>query len=187
MQPKMFVISGFSASGKDTLLEAMIDELNLSPIISHTTRPVRENEKHGREYIFTTKEQFLSLINNKEMVEFREYIGSEGNWFYGVSYGSIDSQVDSIVVLDLDGAKALKDRYGERVVTIFVDAKNDIRRQRAKRRGSFSKDEWEARSISDEKIFTREEISHYDLILENTKLDQSIEVLRTFIIKNRGC
>ena len=47
----IFYITGKSASGKDSIYSSLINDanLNLSPIILHTTRPMRDGEKEGRE------------------------------------------------------------------------------------------------------------------------------------------
>lgn len=60
----LIVISGFSGSGKGTIMKELIarypEEYALS--ISATTRGPREGEEDGREYFFKTKEEFLSMI-----------------------------------------------------------------------------------------------------------------------------
>ena len=62
------VISGFSGSGKGTIMKELIrrypEKYALS--ISATTRQPREGEQDGREYFFKTKEEFLSMIEHND-------------------------------------------------------------------------------------------------------------------------
>jgi guanylate kinase len=52
---KIFRLMGKSSSGKDTIFRKLLQQenLQLKPIILYTTRPIRKNEKQGREYHFT--------------------------------------------------------------------------------------------------------------------------------------
>ena len=60
---KIMVLVGASASGKDTIMNRLIKEFNVKPIISYTTRPIRDCEQEGREYHFITEEEF-ERVNN---------------------------------------------------------------------------------------------------------------------------
>ena len=67
----LIVISGFSGSGKGTIMKELIarypEKYALS--ISATTRGPREGEADGREYFFKTKEEFLAMIEHGELLE----------------------------------------------------------------------------------------------------------------------
>ena len=57
----IIAIMGKAGSGKDTLLKALLKEpqfKDAAPIISCTTRPIRENERDGVDYHYITVEQF---------------------------------------------------------------------------------------------------------------------------------
>lgn len=58
----IIAIMGKAGSGKDTLLKALLQELTFTniarPIISCTTRPIREGEVDGVDYHYLTREQF---------------------------------------------------------------------------------------------------------------------------------
>ena len=60
-QYTIMAIMGKAGSGKDTLCRALLKEpefLNAKPIISCTTRPIRDNETDGVDYHFLTNEEF---------------------------------------------------------------------------------------------------------------------------------
>lgn len=72
----LIVISGFSGSGKGTIMKELIrrypEKYALS--ISATTRQPREGEQDGREYFFKTKEEFLSMIEHNELLEHAQIV-----------------------------------------------------------------------------------------------------------------
>ena len=80
----LYFIMGKSASGKDTIFQKIKENpsLGLKTIIPYTTRPKREHEKHGREYYFLSKEQFLSLQRQQKIIESRTYQTIHGDWTY---------------------------------------------------------------------------------------------------------
>ena len=61
------VVSGFSGSGKGTIMKALLKKYdNYALSISATTRSPREGERNGREYFFKTKEEFQRLIEEDQ-------------------------------------------------------------------------------------------------------------------------
>ena len=51
---KLFIISGSTASSKDTTLNELSNRGVVKTLLSTTTRPIRATEKQGREYNFVT-------------------------------------------------------------------------------------------------------------------------------------
>lgn len=77
LQP--LVICGPSGTGKSTLLKSLFakypDAFGFS--VSHTTRSPRAGEVDGREYHFTTKEDFMTRVEREEFLEWAQF---GGNW-----------------------------------------------------------------------------------------------------------
>ena len=62
---KIISLTGASSSGKDSILQAVLRvNSNLSPIISTTSRPMREGETNGVQYDFVTPTDF-ELMDKK--------------------------------------------------------------------------------------------------------------------------
>ena len=62
---KLIVISAPSGAGKTSLIAALLTKIknpNFILSISFTTRPKRENEKHGESYFFIDKQKFKKMI-----------------------------------------------------------------------------------------------------------------------------
>ena len=101
---------GCSASGKDTVMNRLIKEFDVKPVISYTTRPIRDCEQDGREYHFITEEEFKRMKDNAEFIETRVYKTVSGNWYYGLPRSGIDFEDDYnyITILDFDGLLELE-------------------------------------------------------------------------------
>lgn len=163
---KIFILTGKSASGKDTILKTLVKECNFQPIISTTTRPMRDGEVDGADYFFISEEEFKNKIKRNEFLEYRTYntcvAGKNATWYYGGTKQELDPNKYYVVVLDMEGANSFLDYYGkENCFVIYIDVDDDIREERASIRGSFDKTEWYRRLVDDAIKFS------YD-ILANT-------------------
>ena len=106
----LLVLVGCSASGKDTVMNRLIKEFDVKPVISYTTRPIRDCEQDGREYHFITNEEFGRMKESGEFVETRVYKTVSGNWYYGLLKNGINLEDDNnyITILDFDGLLELE-------------------------------------------------------------------------------
>ena len=97
----LFVVSAPSGTGKSTLVKALLElDSRLQVSVSHTTRTPRGQEQHGREYWFTTTEEFEAMV---ERDEFFEHAHVHGN-HYGTSRHAIEERIKGgeDVVLEID-------------------------------------------------------------------------------------
>ena len=92
MQKKgvLTVISGFSGVGKGTVVKQLVKRFEYALSISATTRQPREGEVDGREYFFKTREQFLEMIRNHELIEYAEYVDN----FYGTPKAFVEQMLE---------------------------------------------------------------------------------------------
>ena len=71
----LVVISGFSGSGKGTLMKQLMENYDYYSLsISATTRAPRPGEQEGREYFFVSRERFMEMIQNDELLEYAKYV-----------------------------------------------------------------------------------------------------------------
>ena len=172
----MFVVlCGCSGCGKDRILKELVKNHYFVPIISYTSRPMRDGETNGVEYNFTSKENFINMINNDELIEYRSYNtlvnGIADTWYYGLKKDEdiisncenvFDDYLNNllnnkVVILDLQGTKEFVKYYGkENCKVIYIYCDDDVRRERAMKRGSFDETEWNRR-LADDKIKFSEE------------------------------
>ena len=116
----VFVVAGPSGSGKDTLFKELFKrkpEIKFS--ISSITRPMRVGEVEGEKYNFITREKFLSMLENGELLEYNEYIGN----YYGTPkapvIAAIEKGQDILIEVDVNGAKEICEKLPE-AITVFI-------------------------------------------------------------------
>ena len=105
-------ITSPSSSGKDSILNAVLRvNPSIKPIISTTSRPMREGEIQDREYHFKSYQEVKQMLDNNEFIEHRSYKVANGEeWIYGIHKSEINLSSDEtkIVIVDYTGLKALQ-------------------------------------------------------------------------------
>ena len=150
---KILILCGKSGSGKDAI-QRELKKSGFKPIVSVTTRPMREGETDGVEYNFVSRKTFSDLVEWGEMIEYRSYNtkvnGEPDVWFYGAQKMTLDKSEDYVVILDLEGAKSFVEYFGkESCCVCYINVPDDVRRQRCEHRGSFDKTEFVRRMAAD--------------------------------------
>jgi guanylate kinase len=102
----LFIISAPSGSGKSTLVSELRKQVSgVEFAISWTTRGPRGSEENGREYNFTTREEFQRMIDEDVFLEHAEVFGN----FYGTARKSLDEARaaghDLLLDIDVQGAR----------------------------------------------------------------------------------
>lgn len=102
------IVSGPSAVGKKTVIDCfrgLNHGLQLQTAVSHTTRDPRKGEVPGKDYKFTTAEDFSRMIHDQELVEWNKH--DQG--FYGVSFEALKTKPGKtmLVELEINGAEKL--------------------------------------------------------------------------------
>ena len=163
---KIVVLMGMSGVGKDATRKILEEDMGYENIVSYTSRPIRENEIEDKDYHFVTRKQFENMINNNEMIEYRSYEtnwnGNTDTWFYGVKKFELEDYINYVIVIDLMGAESIIRYFGEEnCIPIYLCAKNEIRKARAIRRGSFDETEWNRRLLADYKDFSMVNLNNF--------------------------
>lgn len=177
----LFVISGPSGSGKDTvlteILKLMGPEAFLS--VSMTTREIRESEEEGVDYYYVSKEEFERNINNDRMLEYAQY----GENFYGTPAGPVEKLLDEgktvFLNIEVQGGANVR-RLMPFAVEIFLmpPSLEEVER-RLRKRGTETEE-----SIAIRLEIAKEEIkkaTDYDYIVINDVLDDAINDIMSII------
>lgn len=125
---KIIIIALFgpAGSGKDFIQDRSAEVLDLHKIVSCTTRPPREGEKHGIAYHFLDLYDFARKVDKKEMLEttcFR-------NWYYGTSIDALSEDKINIGVFNVQGIKNLLQDSRLLVFPVFIQCADKIRLER---------------------------------------------------------
>lgn len=184
----LFIISAPSGSGKSTLvnqLRSLVDNLEFS--VSYTTRAPRGSEEEGREYHFTTREEFKRMVGECEFLEYAEVFGN----FYGTARRSLtEAQArgkDLLLDIDVQGAAQVREKVPDSV-DIFVmpptpDTLATRLRNRSRAEGLVKEDVIQRRLAE-----ARREIENYrdySYILVNDILARAEEELSAIVTSER--
>ncbi len=137
---RIIVLAAPSGCGKSTIINGVMEpgDLNLGFAVSATTRKPRPAEVDGVNYYFMSEDAFRDAIAEDRFVEYEEV-------YPGRFYGTLRSEIDRItdaghnIILDLDvnGALGVKEIYGNRALTIFIEPPTlETLRKRLESRGT---------------------------------------------------
>lgn len=181
----LFIVSAPSGTGKTTLCKKLVSSLpNLKFSVSYTTRHPRPGEVNNRDYMFISRNEFMSMVDKKEFIEWAE-IHRE---LYGTSKKRleelIDSGIDVILDIDTQGAMQLKKRYGEGTYIFVLPPSIEVLRERLEKRMTDSKEEIEKRlrmAAVEIKSYHK-----YDYVIINNTLEDALKELGAIIISHRA-
>ena len=163
--PKLFLIMGKSATGKDTLYKDVVSRFGdrLGVVVPYTTRPKRDGEKEGKEYHFIAERQMREMESSGKVIENRCYQTVYGPWYYiTADDGQIDlSKRSSILIVTPAAYEKLRDYFGaEHVIPLYIETDDGVRLERAlKRERAQAKPKYEEmcrRFLADAKDFSEE-------------------------------
>lgn len=134
--PRIFIIIGKSATGKDTIYKSLLEaeDLQLNKIVMYTTRPIRKGEAEGVEYNFTDEDYLYKLKEANKIIEHRSYNTIHGIWHY---FTANDGQInidkhDYLMIGTLEAYSQIKEYFGnDRVIPIYIEVEDGLRLMRA--------------------------------------------------------
>jgi guanylate kinase len=184
----LFIISAPSGSGKSTLVSELRKQVSgVDFAVSWTTRAPRGSEEDGREYHFTSREEFLRMIDAGMFLEHAEVFGH----LYGTSRASLDEARaeghDLVLDIDVQGAAQVRAKMPE-AVGIFVLPPNPkvLRtrlRNRSRAEGGVNEAELYRRLSEASKEI--ENYRQYSYILVNDILDRAVAQLEAIVLSER--
>jgi guanylate kinase len=178
----LFIVSGPSGAGKDTLVDALRERMpRLRYSVSATTREPRSGEKEGDQYFFISRAEFDRRRDAGGFLEWREYNGN----LYGTPRDFVERTLaegyDLIVKPEVHGALAIKAAYSEAALIFLLPDKFSNLRERLVAR----------RTETTEEIARRLEIAHrevqyirefdYIVINEQSRSEEAVRDLEALL------
>lgn len=129
VKPEIIAIIGKSASGKNTIFNEVLRQSQepLNRIICFTTRPPRENEINGQDYIFLTSEELIEKFDANEIAEVHYFNG----WGYGTLHSAIRADMPNIGVFNPDAVLTLLEENEYDVKIYYINASDKARLMRS--------------------------------------------------------
>ena len=167
---RVFIISGPSGSGKDTLMKKVFEKApDILFSISSITRPMRVGEVEGEKYNFISRERFEEMIANDELLEHNVFVGN----YYGTPKAPVLNAVNDgknmLIEVDVNGAYQILEKIPDAVSIFVMPPSLEILKARLTGRGT------DEQSVIDKRLFEAlREIScakDYDYIVVNDDLE----------------
>ncbi|MCI6121423.1 guanylate kinase [Bariatricus sp. SGI.161] len=176
----LIVVSGFSGSGKGTIMKEMMRQYdNYALSISATTRNPRPGEEDGREYFFKTVEEFEKMIAKDELIEYARYVDN----YYGTPRAYVEEQLDAgkdvILEIEIQGALKVKEKFPETLLLFVTPPTAKELRNRLVGRGT------ETMDVIDFRMNRAKEeadgMDQYDYLIINDVLQDCVEQMHRII------
>lgn len=176
----LIVLSGFSGAGKGTLMKELMKTYdNYALSISMTTRNPRPGEEHGREYFFSTREDFEEKIAQNGLIEYAEYCGN----YYGTPRDYVESQLnagkDVILEIEIQGMRKVKQMFPQ-MLPLFVTPPSAEELERRLRGRGTETEEVIAKRLKTA-VTEAEGIEDYEYLVINDDLDTCVKEIHSIV------
>jgi len=180
----LFVVAAPSGAGKSSLVKALLElDSRVQPSVSHTTRPPRGQEKHGREYFFVSNGEFDTMVLGDAFVEWAHVHGQR----YGTSKKAIEERIamgaDVILEIDFQGALQIKRIFTNAVLVFILPPSWEELRSRLERRGEDAPDiiDLRLKNAAEEMAQARE----FDFVIINELFERALFDLKAIVHAQR--
>lgn len=179
----VFIISGPSGSGKDTVLaELFRNRPDLLFSISSVTRPMRSGEREGEKYNFISREKFEYMIDNDMLLEHNVFV----NNYYGTPREPVERAIaegkDIIIEVDVNGAAQIRQKLPEAVSIFIMPPSFEELKRRLRGRGTESEELIEKRLNS--ALGEIKRATEYDYIVVNDNITAAADDILSVILSS---
>ena len=178
------VISGFSGSGKGTVVKQLCERYNYALSVSATTRDPRKGEIDGVHYFFKTVEDFENMIANDEFLEHAGYV----NNMYGTPKRYVLDKLNAgenvILEIEMQGGLQVKEKYPDAVLIFMAPPSADTLKKRLVDRNTEEQD-----VINKRLARAAEEIDYidkYDYLVINDELETCINDIQRIVTSEKN-
>lgn len=182
---RLFVLSGPSGVGKDTVLEhlARIDS-GFAVCVTATTRAMRDGESEGHPYFFLSVAQFEDGLASGA---FLEHARVNGGNYYGTPKAWVEQQVaagvDVILKIDVQGGASVRQLAPEAVLVFLSPPSMDELERRLRFRGTETEEQIAVR-LADAQMEIAAS-THYDYRVVNNTVESAADQLRCILMAER--
>ena len=151
--------------------------------VSHTTRPPRGQEKHGREYYFASDAEFDAMVASDAFVEWAHVHGRR----YGTSKKAIEERIaqgnDVILEIDYQGALQVKQTFANAVLIFILPPSWEELRSRLERRGEDSAEVIELRLKNAAEEMAQ--VHKFDFVIINELFERALFDMKAIVHAQR--
>ena len=182
---RLFVVSAPSGTGKTTVVERLVQRLpDLALSRSYTSRVARPGEADGVDYNFVSRPRFEQMVADGEFLEWADVFGN----LYGTCATDVERQIssglDMVLVIDVQGARQVRQRYKETVGVFVLPPSFEVLERRLRGRSKDPEDAMQRRLDT-----ARNEVAafiEYDYVIVNDELEGCVDRLRAIVLAERA-
>ena len=177
----LIVLSGPSGVGKGTVRAAVFANNQFQYVysVSATTRAQRPGEVDGKDYYFVSREEFETMIQNEDLLEYAEYVGN----YHGTPIQKIEENLaagrDVFLEIEVQGAMKVKERMPEGIFIFLAPPNLEELESRITGRGT------DAAHVIQERMATAKEeielMQHYDYVVVNDQVQHAVDKINAII------
>ena len=180
----VFIISGPSGSGKDTVMTELFKKMpELLFSISSITRAMRPGEREGEKYNFITCEKFEDMLKNDRLLKHNEFVGN----YYGTPREPVERAVangqDMVIEVDVNGAAQIREKMPEAVSIFIMPPSFAELKRRLSGRGTESEELIQKRLAS--ALGEIKRAAEYDYIVVNEDITAAADDIMSVILSSR--
>jgi guanylate kinase len=180
----LYVVAAPSGAGKSSLVNALLElDSNVQPSVSHTTRAPRGQEKHGREYFFSSQQEFDAMVQGDAFVEWAHVHGHR----YGTSKKMIEERMsqgsDVVLEIDYQGGLQIKKMYANAILIFILPPSWEELRSRLERRGEDAPDIIDLRMQN--AALEMAQAKEFDFVIINEVFERALFDLKTIVHAQR--
>ena len=179
----IFIISGPSGAGEDSVIKGLKDYIDFDKVVNTTTREMRPEDQEGVSYYFISKDEFLAGIGESK---FFEYVLEDNGNYYGGTYAELErikkATKPVIWKMEYKGVSIAKKILPE-AKSIFIHIPYELIETRLARRGD-SKEVIRRRLEYAKGWYENENLFDYKVTNEEGKLAETIEKVAEIIKQN---
>jgi len=182
-EPLLIVISGPSGVGKDTVLYHMkARQLPFHFVVTATTRPPRQDERHGIDYFFLSPDEFAEMIENDELLEYAIVY----NDYKGIPKQQVRQALasgkDVIMRLDVQGAETIRKLCPDALLIFLTTQDEDELVRRLRDRKSETPEGINLRIATARQELKRIDLFDYIVVNREAQLNDTLDTILAIIL-----
>jgi guanylate kinase len=177
--PLLIVISGPSGVGKDTVVKRMRERgLPFHFVVTATSRPRRENEIDGVDYIFVSRDEFDRMIEQNELLEHAEVYGQQKGIPKAQVREALKSGKDVVMRIDVQGARTIRELAEDALLVFLITQSEEELVRRLEKRQTETPEAMKLRlDTALLEMRSADELFDYYVVNADSQLDAAVDTI----------